>query len=116
MKFALFGDSSNSEINRDLVQRWHSDSYHPPWDTLSTRFLHLLMSRVKAKAVLVSSSPNTSDLDYFALLIKNYARIRETSILLLLSQYLMSPRSSARREMAEMDGVSITITGEKDGR
>lgn len=76
------------------------------------------MSRVKAKLVLVSSSPNTSDLDYFALLIKNYARIRETSILLLilLSQYSMSPRSSARREMAEMDGVSITITGEKDGR
>lgn len=75
------------------------------------------MSRVKAKVVLVSSSPNTSDLDYFALLIKNYARIRETSILLLLlSQYLMSPRLSARREMAEMDGVSITITGEKDGR
>lgn len=77
------------------------------------------MSRVKAKAILVSSSPNTSDLDYFALLIKNYARIRETSILLLLlllSEYSMSPRSSARREMAEMDGVSITITGEKDGR
>lgn len=74
------------------------------------------MSRVKAKVVLVSSSPNTSDLDYFALLIKNYARIRETSILLLLSQYSMSPRSSARREMAEMDGVSITVTGEKDGR
>lgn len=78
------------------------------------------MSRVEAKAVLVSSSPNASDLDYFALLIKNYARIRETSILLLLllllSQYLMIPRSSARREMAEMDGVSITITSEKDGR